>query len=99
MAASTRAMVSSVAIDVASQTISRMKDSAALVVGMIERSSSFSRQSFQVSRVRSRTALPRSSTSGRKPICARISAAKMPAGPKPTTTGREVSPDGAWATK
>ena len=42
----------------------------------------------QVSLVRSRTALPRSSTIGRRPICARISAAKMPQGPKPTTTGR-----------
>ena len=42
----------------------------------------------QVSRVRSRTARPRSRTSGRSPIWARTSAAKMPHGPKPTTTGR-----------
>ena len=32
--------------------------------------------------------LPRSRTIGRNPICARTSAAKMPHGPKPTTTGR-----------
>jgi hypothetical protein len=35
----------------------------------------------QVSLVRSRTALPRSSTMGLKPICASTSAAKMPQGP------------------
>ena len=46
------------------------------------------RHSAQVSFVRSRTRLPRSSTIGRNPICASTSAAKMPQGPKPTTTGR-----------
>ena len=46
------------------------------------------RHSPQVSCVRSRTAVPRSSTIGRSPICASTSAAKMPQGPKPTTTGR-----------
>ncbi len=57
----------------------------------------------QVSLVRSRTGLPRSSTIGRRPICARISAAKMPHGPKPTTTGRgrapSKKPSGAWPMK
>ena len=42
----------------------------------------------QVSFVRSRTALPRSRTSGRRPACASSSAQKMPHGPKPTTIGR-----------
>ena len=45
----------------------------------------------QVSLVRWRTGLPRSMTIGLKPICAKLSAAKMPQGPKPTTTGRSPS--------
>jgi hypothetical protein len=58
------------------------------------------RHSPQVSFVRSRTALPRSRTIGLKPICARTSAAKMPAGPKPTITGRLRQPfAGAVPTK
>jgi hypothetical protein len=51
----------------------------------------FLRHRPQVSLVRSRTGLPRSSTMGRKPICASTSAAKMPQGPKPTTTGRSLA--------
>ncbi len=46
------------------------------------------RQRPQVSCVRSRTCRPRSSTMGRSPICARTSAAKMPHGPNPMTSGR-----------
>ncbi len=42
----------------------------------------------QVSRVRSRTSLPRSRMIGRKPISARVSAASRPHGPVPMTTGR-----------
>ena len=47
------------------------------------------------------TTLPRSSTIGRSPICARINAAKMPHGPKPTTIGRLSAGQsgGAWPTK
>ena len=63
--------------------------------------STFLRHRPQVSLVRSRTSLPRSSTIGRKPICARIKAAKMPHGPKPTTSGRgpAAPPAGAWPMK
>jgi hypothetical protein len=53
--------------------------------------STFLRHRPQVSCVRSRTALPRSRTIGRKPLCASTSAAKMPAGPKPTMIGRVAS--------
>ena len=57
----------------------------------------------QVSFVRSRTLRPRSSTSGRSPIWARISAANRPQGPKPTTSGRGRPPAwksaGAWPMK
>ena len=48
------------------------------------------RHSPQVSWVRCLTACPRSMTIGFKPICAKTSAANMPQGPKPTTTGRAV---------
>ena len=56
------------------------------------------RHKSQVSLVRSRTGLPRSSTMGLKPICAKTNAAKIPHGPKPTTTGRSVNCAGACAT-
>jgi hypothetical protein len=56
----------------------------------------------QVSLVRSRTALPRSSTIGRSPICASTSAAKMPQGrsrPPPGAAGpRARSPPARWPT-
>jgi hypothetical protein len=50
----------------------------------------FLRHSAQVSLVRWRTSLPRSSTMGRKPICASSSAANRPQGPKPITSGRSL---------
>jgi hypothetical protein len=56
------------------------------------------RHSAQVSLVRSRTTLPRSRMIGRKPISARISAAKMPQGPVPITTGRFGGGVRAWVT-
>ena len=64
-------------------------------------SSTLRRHRPQVSCVRRRTSLPRSSTSGSRPIWARISAANSPQGPKPTTTGRSRpsrEPGAAWPT-
>ena len=45
-------------------------------------------QNLSTASFRLSTSPPRSSTMGFKPICAKRSAANIPAGPKPTTTGR-----------
>ena len=47
-----------------------------------------SRQKRSTDAVLASTSCPRSSTSGRSPACAKISAANIPAGPKPTMIGR-----------
>ena len=49
-------------------------------------------QNFCTAFCRSCTAAPRSSTIGRSPASARHSAAIIPAGPEPATTGRKPSP-------
>ena len=59
-------------------------------------SSTLRRHRPQVSRVRSRTCLPRSRMIGRYPICASTSPANNPHGPAPITTGR-ATPAGAVA--